>query len=427
MPSLQFTPAAKAKLHRAVEAAYAKAPHRSMTNDQVLHHLIQSGVVSAADLNRNDPIGVSGARHNITRRALRWHQMTLKRSGLLEQSGKRGEWQLTREGREKLTRPSASAVLLGISTDLGIALWGNAHDAFSNWDEPISLVLTSPPYAIANPRAYGGVKPQDYADFICRLVEPLVRSLKPGGHVCLNVSNDVHIPGNAGRSTYLERMVIALEDRLNLTLMDRLVWHNGSRAPGPLMWASRTRQQLVATYEPIYWFTNDPGLATSDNRRVLLPHTERHLALIAQGGEQRNTSNGDGAHRLRAGTSFSQATPGRIPRNVLSFGHRCGRQVLYKNAARELGLPVHGAPMPAKLARFLIEFLTDVNELVVDPCGGSLTTADAAESLGRRWATTELYGEFILPGAERFRGRPGFTIHEELAQGMETRVGRRVQ
>jgi DNA modification methylase len=425
-PSLQ-SPAAKAKLHRAVEAAYAKAPHRSLTNEQVIHHLLQSGVVSAADLSQNHPIGTSGAKHNITRRALRWHQMTLKRSGLLEQSGTRGEWQLTREGREKLTRPSGSTVLLGVSTDLGVALWGNAQDAFANWDEPVALILTSPPYPIATPRAYGGIKPQDFADFICRLIEPIVRALKPGGHVCLNVSNDVHLPGNAGRSTYLERMVIALEDRLSLTLMDRLVWENASRPPGPLQWACRSRQQLVATYEPVYWFSNDPVLASSDNRRVLLPHTERHLALMAKGGEQRNTSNGDGAHRLRAGASFSQATPGRIPRNVLKFGHRCGRQSLYKAAARELGLPVHGAPMPAALASFLVKFLTDAGELVVDPCGGSLTTADAAETLGRRWATTELFGEYILPAAERFRGRPGFRIHDELAVAMEDRVGSRIR
>lgn len=404
-----------------MEAAYAAHPTRPLSNQEVVHHLVERGVVTAADLTSTAPVGVARQQHNLTRRAIRWHQQSLRQAGLLEPCGVRGTWQLTREGREKLTRPVGSAVLLGMSTDLGIALWGNATDAFARWGEPIALCLTSPPYPIATPRAYGGIQPKDFADFICKLIEPIVRALKPGGHVVLNVSSDVHVPGTAARSTYLERMVIALEDRLGLSLMDRLIWENPTKPPGPTIWACRSRQQLVSTWEPVYWFTNDPTIATSDNRRVLQPHTEQHLALIARGGEQRDTNTGDGAHRLRSGVSFSNATPGRIPRNILRHVHRCSRQMLYKRAARDLGLPVHGAPMPASLARFLIEFLTEVGELVVDPCAGSLTTAEQAELAGRRWAATELFGEYIRGGAERFRGRPGFEISGALEEAMAAR------
>jgi DNA modification methylase len=408
------TTLAKAKLNRAVEAAYAAKPSSPVSNDEVMRRLLSAGVISASDLTRNEVVGANQERHNLARRAMRWHQQTMRAAGLLERPGPRGSWQLTREGRERLTRPTKSTVLLGMSTDLGVALWGSAEHAFARWDEPIALLLTSPPYPIAQVRAYGGILPKDYADFICRLIEPIVRSLKPGGHVVLNVSNDVHIPGLASRSTYLERMVIAIEDRLGLHLMDRLIWENGSKPPGPLQWACRTRQQLVSTWEPVYWFSNDPSLATSDNRRVLQPHTAEHLALLARGGEQRTTKTSDGSHRLRPGVSFSRPTEGRIQRNILKYGHRCARQTVYKDAARALGLPVHGAPMPAALAKFLIEFLTEVNELVVDPCAGSLTIPEQAEFTGRRWASSELYGEYIRAGAERFRGRPGLQISETL-------------
>ena len=60
----------------------------------------------------------------------------------------------------------------------------------------------------------------------------------------------------------------------------------------------------------------------------------------------------------------------------------------------------------------------DVNEkddLVVDNCGGWMTTARAAQNLGRRWLTTELMGEHILGGALRFQNDPGF----ELFGGLE--------
>ena len=45
--------------------------------------------------------------------------------------------------------------------------------------------------------------------------------------------------------------------------------------------------------------------------------------------------------------------------------------------------------MNEKLAQFFINFLTDKNDLVVDPFAGSNTTGAAAEDLGRRWVAIE--------------------------------------
>lgn len=53
---------------------------------------------------------------------------------------------------------------------------------------------------------------------------------------------------------------------------------------------------------------------------MLEPHTERHLKLMSQGGENREAVYGDGAYRIRKG-SFGNVTAGRIPRNILQAGH----------------------------------------------------------------------------------------------------------
>ena len=187
--------------------------------------------------------------------------------------------------------------------------------------------------------------------------------------------------------------------------MDRLVW-TSNKAPGPTYWASIKRVHLNVGYEPILWFTNDPGQVFSNNNRVLEPHSDKHQQLIATGGEQRFADYCDGAHKVRPG-NFGNATSGRIPRNVISIANTCKSQREYKKRARELGLPVHGAPMPLKLASFLIQFLTreDEADLVVDPYGGSFTTGLAAELLGRRWISTELFWEYIRGSAERFSGQ----------------------
>lgn len=228
-----------------------------------------------------------------------------------------------------------------------------------------------------------------------------------GGSLCLNISNDVFESGLPSRSMYVERLLLALHDRLGLHLMDRLIWENPSKPPGPIAWASKERVQLNVGYEPIYWLTNDPRHVRSNNRRVLEKHTEQHMKLIQAGGEQRTQTFSDGAYNLRPGR-FGNTTEGRIPKNVLTFGHSCKDQRQYKRMARDAGLPPHGAPMPLKLASFLVEFLSESDDLVVDPFGGSFTTAKAAERLGRRWLSTECMLEYVLGGAQRFQDAPGF-------------------
>lgn len=184
----------------------------------------------------------------------------------------------------------------------------------------------------------------------------------------MNLSNDIFDPGMPSRSTYVERVVIALED-MGLHLMDRLVWSNPSKPPGPIAWASKTRQQLNSGWEPVIWFTNDPKACFSDNRRVLEPHTDRQLRLIEQGGTKRDADYDDGAYRRRAG-AFGGHTAGRIPRNVLPIGHASAEVTRTRRENTEQGLPVHSAMFPLRLAKFLIEFLTRKGDLVADCFAG---------------------------------------------------------
>lgn len=354
------------------------------------------------------PVGKSQQLHNLFERKVRWHQQSLRTAGILEHvPGERGVWQLTKPAGKELNQISPTVSVVGFSTDLGIAILGSCDSVFSAIDAPVHLMITSPPYPLAKPRAYGNPTEATYVDWIVRMIEPIVKNLVRGGSICLNVSNDIFLPGSPARSLYCERLVLALHDRLGLFKMDTLIWENKSKAPGPIRYASIERTQLNVVWEPVYWFTNDPSCVRSNNRRVLQEHTQRHLDFIKAGGEQRDERFSDGAYGVRPG-SFSNETPGRIPRNILSYGHRCAAQTAYKKAARALGLPVHGAPMPLKLAQFLIRFLSEPGDLIVDPFGGSFTTPDAAERLGRRWLATDCMVEYVLGSATRFESAPGF-------------------
>lgn len=387
-------------LFRAVEDAFARNPR--LDTKKLYEEVRDTLGVSKAAFSRSEPIGRSGQKHSPMARAVRWAQQTLKVRGLIEKvPGRRGEWQVTREGREKLTRLIRPQTLLAFHTRLGLAVWGDCRDAAAGLQEEIHLVLTSPPYPIRKPRAYGGIDEAEYVDWLCGILEPFVARLADGGSIALNVSNDVFEPGMPSRSLYRERLVLALHDRFGLHRMDELIWHNPSKPPGPVQWASKERTQLNVAWEPIYWFCSNPAKCRADNRRVREPHSERHARLIANGGTSREKSYCDGAYRLKPGR-FGNPTPGRIPRNVLTVGHSCASQRRYKQLAKERGLPAHGAPMPLALARKLIRWLSQEGDLVADPMAGSLTTGEAAELEGRRWIACEQFGEYIAGGMLRF-------------------------
>ena len=402
-------------LFSSVMHAYADSADGVMSNKALYARVESELSLDECYTKERHPIGASGERHNLFHRKVRWYQQTLKAAGLLERLGD-GLWGLTHAAGKDLHQINSGVSLVGFSTDLGVAILGSCDSVFSRIDSPITLVLTSPPYPLQNAREYGNVSEARYVDWICKTLEPVIKNMVDGGSLCLNISNDIFMKGSPERSMYCERLLLALHDRLGLKLMDRLIWENRSKPPGPIQYASKARTQLNVVYEPIYWLTNNPHAVKSDNRRVLLEHTEKHLRLIQSGGEQRTALNSDGAYRIRPG-SYGNNTPGRIPRNILSFGHRCAAQTGYKKAARAKGLAVHGAPMPLKLAQFLVQFLSSPGDLIADPFAGSHTTADAAQRLGRRWLTTEVMAEYVLGSATRFESAPGFNLWlpEQLA------------
>ncbi|TAN06849.1 MAG: site-specific DNA-methyltransferase [Rhodanobacteraceae bacterium] len=404
-----------------VAGVYADAGDTCLSNEDLYQQVAERANIPDGRLDERVPIGASGQRHSVLKRAIRWHQQTLKHMGVIERDGARGVWRLMDTNKRGLHEAIAGVRLVAFSTKLGVAVWGDCHDIFRNLGEPITLCVTSPPYPLAKARAYGGPSEAEYVDFIVRALEPIVRHMAADASLCLNVSNDIFVAREPSRSMYCERLVLALHDKLGLSLMDRLVWSNPSKPPGPVQWSSLKRVQLNVGYEPIYWFAVDPLKVKSDNRRVLEQHTERHLRLLEKGGTSREACYSDGAYRLHPGR-FGKPTVGRIPKNVLTRGHFCQDANKYRRDARELGLPVHGAMWPLSIPDFLVRFLSDVGDLVVDPFGGRVTTGMAAERNGRRWLVAERVLDYARGGAERFRECEGFNMPEMIEAWPRQRV-----
>jgi hypothetical protein len=207
--------------------SYAATPEGRQANGALYDDAARRAGATKSEFMRRRPIGKSGQEHSLEARRVRWHQQTLKHLGLLEPiDGHRGEWQLTDKARKALTQQQPKRILVAFSTNLGVALWGSCDDVFRSLNEPITLCLTSPPYPLAKPRAYGNPPLAAYVDWLCLQLEPIARNLVRGGTIALNVSNDIFEPGMPSRSLYREKLVIALCERLGLHKMDEIPWHN---------------------------------------------------------------------------------------------------------------------------------------------------------------------------------------------------------
>lgn len=397
-----------------VARVYKAKPDVALTNAELYRSLAKQAGVGYQVFEQKVPIGQSGQQHSVAGRQARWFQQSLRRMNVVERvKGERGVWRLTESAKRDLHQSRPGVKLLGYSTALGLAIWGDSRDVFSKLDVPVVLAFSSPPYALRRSRAYGNPDEKEIVSFICDCLEPIVRNLTDEGSLVLNVTNDIFMPNTPARSTYLERLVLTIADRFELSLMERLVWANKSKAPGPIQWASKTRQQLNVAWEPVLIFCRSPNKWKADNRRVLKPHSDKQLQLIASGGEKRSASYSDGSYKIRPG-SFGNVTAGAIPKNVLEIGQRCRQSIRYNKACDGIGVPRHGAGMPFALPEFLIQWLTEEGDLCVDPWAGRGMVGLAAEMLGRRWIVGENQLEYIRGGAELFRGRPDFWINPAI-------------
>jgi len=74
----------------------------------------------------------------------------------------------------------------------------------------------------------------------------------------------------------------------------------------------------------------------------------------------------------------------------------------YLRRCKEAGLKPHPARFPEGFPRFFINFLTDEDDVVLDPFAGSNTTGYVAEILKRRWIAIELTETYLQGSLYRF-------------------------
>lgn len=397
----------------AVLDAYAE--HDSLTNDELYQKVGQSLSIDPDAGHHLQPVGKDGTIRSVYTRTVRFVQQDLKSSGMIQRVG-RGQWKLTREGKQTLTQIDVDKHMVACSTDLGVAIWGNSVNVFDKvLDDDVHLCVTSPPY-LGIKRSYGTYHEEnEHIDFIIKVLSPIRRKMIAGANLVLNISNDSILKKRHGeRSLYLEKLTIRLSEELGLFLMDRIPWYAPDKSPKGYQ-VTHARTHLTSRYEPLLWFCTDPSRNLADNRRVLTPYSEQMKKMIENGGETRGRADSDYQPNARKG-GFSADNGGSIPGNVLIHPTNCSYNRKVLKYADQLNLPRHGALFPQSLVSDIIEWLCPEYGLVVDPFGGYATTGAAAQAANRRWMTCELFWEYVRPCLVRFEQCEGYYVNPLLTR-----------
>ena len=271
---------------------------------------------------------------------------------------------------------NSDQLALGVTQPEGWIVPGDCLDVLADMPaDSVDLIVTSPPYADARRRTYGGIKPADYVDWFAPRAAEMLRVLKPTGSLVLNIKEKA-LDGE--RHTYVLELILHLRREIGFRWVEEYVWHKTTAAPGK--WKYRFRD----AWERILHFSKTRNVKMHQEA-VMVPTgdwTKARLKNMSDNDRSRQES----ATRSGVGRRIS-AWEGRTlayPSNVLHaspVAHNTG----------------HSAPFPEWLPEFFIKLFTDPGDLVLDPFAGSGTTSRVALRLGRRAVGIEILAEHAEP------------------------------
>jgi len=305
-------------------------------------------------------------------------------------------------GREPLYRTAQGAAFLGDSLEmLGRIPAGS-----------ISLVFTSPPYALHFKKEYGNAHKRDYVRWFIPFASQILRILRDDGSFVLNIGGSYN-EGMPTRSLYHFHLLVALVEEVGFHLAQECFWYNPAKMPMPAEWVTVRRIRVKDSVEYVWWFSKTPWPKAS-NVRVLREYSPDMIRLSRRGVKPTVRPSGhvirDSFDKLAAGgaippnvveNELRDLLEAPIPETMLKFGNNAANDG-YARRSKELGLKMHPARFPAALPEFFIRLLTDQGDIVVDPFAGSNTTGVVAEGLQRRWIAMERVPEYLEASKVRF-------------------------
>lgn len=238
--------------------------------------------------------------------------------------------------------------------------------------ECIDLVVTSPPYD--DLRDYEGVASWDMEVFQT-IARELYRVMKPGG-VVVWVVGDKTLKGSKTLTSFKQALFF---QEIGFDMYDVIIYEKaGSGPPHP--------NRYFNAFE--YMFVLSKGRPKTVN--ILRDKPNKWAGCSTYGEVTRREKDGSLTNKGRKVISeFGVRT--NIWRYANGRGFATKDKLAYK----------HPAIFPEKLAEDHIASWSDPGDLVLDPFGGSGTTAKAAQKMGREWVLIEAVKDYCDIARER--------------------------
>jgi site-specific DNA-methyltransferase (adenine-specific) len=248
----------------------------------------------------------------------------------------------------------------------------------------IDLIVTSPPYADARKKTYGGIHPDKYVEWFLPKSETFYNVLKPTGTFILNIKEKV-VDGE--RHTYVMELITEMRKQ-GWFWTEEFIWYKRNCYPGK--WPNRFRD----SWERCIQFNKNKKF-NMYQEAVMVPVGDWAKSRL------KNLSETD---KIR---DESKAKSG-FGKNISNW---LDREMVYPTNVIELATECsnvnHSAAFPEALPEWFIKLFTVKGDVVLDPFSGSGTTGLSAKNLKRNFILVDVMQEYNDLALERIKnGRP---------------------
>ena len=286
-------------------------------------------------------------------------------------------------------------------TRKGVQYLGDSEDILkSKWFLPlqkkVDLIFTSPPFPLNSKKKYGNLNGNEYINWLSNYANIFNDLLNENGSLVIELGNSWE-SGIPAMSIVSIEALLALKEKGKYYLCQEFIWNNTSSLPNPAQWVNIERIRLKNSFSRLWWLSKTPR-PKANNRKVLIEYSHAMKQLIK--GKKYNSGKRPSGHNVGE-KSFYTDNGGAIPTNVLHIPNTTSNGP-YNDFCKNKNIKHHPARMPIELAKFFIHFLTEIDDVVLDPFSGSNITGLASEELGRKWRSIEKDYEYAISSKARF-------------------------
>lgn len=285
-----------------------------------------------------------------------------------------------------------------------------SHKFQKKYKGKIDLIFTSPPFNLVSKKKYGNEYGQEYINWLSEFSKPLTNLLSENGSIVIEIGNSWE-KGEPTFSTVPLEALLKFKEKSNLYLCQEFICHNPSRLPSPAHWVTVKRIRVKDSYTRLWWLSKTP-YPKSDNKKVLREYSLSMRKKLQNGF---HTGTRPSGHKITK--NFNKNNGGSITPNFLDFDNEeylfnniensmsianSSNQTEYNSFCKNNNIEPHPARIQPELIEFFIRFLTDKNDIVFDPFGGSNTTGMVSNKLERKWVSCEKHLDYIKGSLIRF-------------------------